>query len=660
MSTLFAQPASRRLQRLALVVGLATLWTLPGCGTDNQLETFPQIDFTVEGQPNKDKWEFAADTTGGQLTKQAKVLVTNSGQNTLSLKEIKFDTQNPYLKLVYPKGKPSFPVSLEPNERLQLEVRFAPDPNIENNEPATLTIQHNDAEKPEIKVLFEIRLNGATVELKQKTQEFVNPSAANPPTACIGFTNKGNAPLIFKKAYMETATKFYTLTKTPDQGSTIAARGQGDNPKNNPKYLDVCVRLTPGDKGADYSAKLVIETNDKSNPFAKVVFNARWEEDNVFKVTCATPDGSLKYDFTTTKSGIEEKCCNIYNEGPSGMLISKVGVQALSSGNQDLADSLYGVKLKKKLPDGSFETVSLPRSINPSKSLYFCVEYIYPNDNKTTSGELVINYSQANIPAVLPLPVVAGACDTPDLVVGPSNTPLWMQTKLGEKAVKELVVTNQSCAPMQILQVCTTQVAGQGSDSNPCGNATLLSAHFGLDKEVGLTSVKPWGSLPIAVKFEPPNEKYKTINHFLNVVYCPGAWSGDKCSETIVSRTVNLTGTVEADASKLPKLPTVKVAAFNGQTPKVGQPFKLEATSTEGEWPIGQYGAHLWVLKSRPSGSNLWISDEFQSTDDPYLTITPDVKGSYVVVAQVQSVDDGNPSNLAWSEQFEFKFDVTE
>ncbi|HAN32672.1 MAG TPA: hypothetical protein DCQ06_13840, partial [Myxococcales bacterium] len=475
---------------------------------------------------------------------------------------------------------------------------------------------------------------------------------------CIGFTNGGNAPLVFNSAYMETATKYYSIIEQPNSGTSIAAKGQGDNPKSNPKYLNVCVRVSPDDKSGDYGAKLVIETNDKTNPYAKVTFSVTWEEDNVFKITCGTPDGSLKYDFTGTASGIVEKCCNIYNEGPSGMLINKVEVNPLDLSKQDLAESLYGVKLYKKLPDGTKDKVALPRSINPSKSLDFCVEYIFPNDNKTTNAEMVVNYSQANIPSTLQLPVLAGACDTPDLLVSPAATPIWLQTKLGGKATKELVIANQSCAPLQVLQACVTQVAARGSDSNPCGNATLLSAHFGVVDEKGLTQIKPWELLPLTVKFEPPNEKYKTINHFLNIVYCPGAWKGDKCAEQVVARTVNLTGTVDSDESKLYKLPTLKLGAYNDQEAKVGQPFKIEAIAAEGDLPLGQYGAYLWTIKTRPAGSTLWVSNDFQSTDVPYLTINPDFQGTYVVVGQVQAVDDTNPSKLAWSEQVEFTFEV--
>ena len=656
---------SRTVMRGAVLLSVLTaaaLVSVSGCGSKNELTLFPQVDYTVEGQSNRKVWEFAPDTTGGQLTFQAKVLVLNSGEGALVLSDIKFDTQNTFLKLVYPKGKPSFPVSLASNERLQVEVRFTPDPNIENNEPATLTIKHNDAQKSDIVIQFKILASGPRINLQDKNYVFLNPSSANPPKACFKFGNKGSAPLIFKSAQMESATKVYDVIDIPNQGTSIAPLGEGNNPKDNPKTLEVCVRLTPGDKGEDYNAKLVIETNDPAEKQAKITLSAKWEEDNIFKVTCATADGSLKYDFSGVKSGIVKKCCNIYNEGPSGMLISKIEVAALESSNQEVADAIFGAKMyKTNAQTGDQSVVPTPFSISKDKSLDFCVEYIFPNDNKTTNGELVIHYSQANVGASLQLPVLAGTCDTPDLLVGPGNSPLWMQTKLGEKAIKTVTLVNQSCAPLQILQVCTTQVATTGSGGNPCDNATLQSAHFGLNKEIGLTSVKAWATLPIDVKFEPPNEKYKTINHFLNIVYCPGAWTGDKCSDAVVARTINLTGMVDADATKLAPLPKLKLAAFNDQKAIVGQPFKIEAAATPGDaWPIGKYGAYLWVLAERPVGSTLWISNDFQSTDVPFLTINPDKKGTYVIVGQAQAVDEANQSNLAWSEQVKFTFDVAE
>ncbi|MCO4762489.1 MAG: hypothetical protein KC502_13340 [Myxococcales bacterium] len=646
---------------LSTIAALSLALVPAGCGGDNELTLPPQIEVTVDGHPTKKSFKFASDSTGGQLTKVAPILILNSGEGELELKEIKFTTTNPFLKLIYAKGKPSFPVTLASNERIQLQVRFAPDPNIVNLDPASLVIKHNDDNESDVTINFTIESTGPTVELGQTSYTYVNPSSANPPTPCFTFTNKGNEPLIFKKAYMETATKFYTITETPNENSTIGASGQGDNPRANPKKLQVCVRLTPGDKSDDYSAKLVIETNDAKNRYAKVNLNAKWEEDNVFKVTCGTPDGSLKYDFSGTKSGIVEKCCNIYNEGPSGLLVNKVEVAAVDTTKQELADKIFGYKLyKTNANTGDDEKVTLPRSISPSKSLKFCVEYIYPVDNKSTNGELVINYSQANVAASLQLPVIAGSCDTPDLLVGPGNSPLWLQTSVGKNATKTLSLVNQSCAPLQILQVCTTQVASTGAGKNPCDNATLQSAHFGLVKEIGLSSVKPWDILPIDVKFAPPNAKYNPVNHFLNIVYCPGEWASDKCSDPVVARTVNLTGVVEAEESKLTKLPTLSLAPYNGQKPVVGQPFKIEAAPKEGDWPIGQYGAYLWVVAKRPVGSNLWISNDFQTTDEGFLTINPDKKGSYTIVGQVQAVDDADQTKLAWSEQVSFTFEVKE
>ena len=622
----------------------------------------PIINVTVDGALAPKVFAFAADTTGGQLTFQAKVLILNSGDGKLSLNDIKFDTQNTFLKLVYPKGKPSFPTSLATNEHLQLQVRFTPDPNIENNEAATLTIKHNDLEKSDIVVQFTILKSGPRINLQATNHVFLNASTANPPKACFKFGNKGSAPLIFKSAQMESATKVYNVIDIPDTGTTIAPLGQGDNPKDNPKLLEVCVRLTPGDKSDNYDAKLVIETNDPTQKQAKITLSATWEVASTFKLTCATPDGSLKYDFSGVKSGIVKKCCNIYNEGPSALLISKIEVAALESSDQKVVNAIFGAKLyKTNSQTGEKIVVPAPFSISPSKSLDFCVEYIFPNDNKTTNGELVVHYSQANVGASLRLPVLAGTCETPDLLVGPGNSPLWMQAKLGDKAIKMVTVVNQSCAPLQILQVCTTQVGSTSGGSNPCKNTTLQSAHFGLNKEIGLTSVKAWETLPIAVTFEPPNEKYKTIHHFLNIVYCPGAWSGDKCAETVAMRTINLTGTVDADATKLVQVPTLTLAAFNDQKAVVGQPFKIEAVAKPGNaWPIGKYAAYLWVLAERPKNSALWISNDFQTTDVPSQTIVPDQKGTYSVIGQVQAVDQSNQSNLAWSEQVTFTFVVTQ
>ncbi|MCO4763853.1 MAG: hypothetical protein KC502_20235 [Myxococcales bacterium] len=621
------------------------------------MQHFPQLSFTVEGQPNQHSWQFSSDTSGGQLTQQAAILVVNSGAVPLQISAVSFETDNPYMRLIYPSGKPAFPVTLATNERLKLLIRFKPDSNIADFRSGRLTIGHNDAERGPVEVRFGVELSGAKVSFDKKAHPFINPSAANPQTACFKFGNIGHAALTFNKAYIETLSKVYAITKSPVAGTTIGAIGQGNNPKHSPKTLEVCVRLTLAAKTDDLNANLVVQTSDKANPLTKLKLLVKWQPDNVFTVSCAPQDGSLTYDFSDVASGSAERCCSIANHGPGSMVIHAVAIAALDGADQQLADMLFGQKIYKVSPStGEDVPATLQQGIHPGKSLKFCVQYT--PDTQRTAAAVVVNFAQASGPAALHLPVVSGPCDTPTLLTGPSESPLWMQTTVGDKVTKRLVLANQSCAPLQILQACATAVASAGNPANPCGDKSLLSLQFGLDKAVGLTALKPWGQLAVDVSFNPSNANYPHMSHFLNVVYCPGKWSDSSCAVPLATRTVALSGVVHPSESADPQLPTLQLSVSGDQTPKAGQPFKIVATASAGDWPIGEFGAYQWVIAERPASSSLWLGDGFQSTNKPQLTLVPDVPGTYKVVGRVQAVDETSPSNLAWSTQVELGFVV--
>lgn len=645
------QHATRFPRGLSLAFAAVVAVAFWACGSEQTLEIDPQIDVTIDAQPSKTLHEFPADTTGGQLTAEAVVRIRNSGRGALLLSSVAFVSQNKYLKEVWPAGKPTFPKSLATDETLTVKVQFKPNANDEDNGGAILTIKHNDRKVPnDIVLSFKISLQGPKIALDQTQMVFVNPSKAAPPKQCVTFGNEGNAPLVFKKAYLGTASPYYTVIETPNEGDSIAGLGEAGNPKDNRKKLSVCVRLTPEAVDADYSSKLVIETNDTSNAAASIVLNVKWEPDNKYTVTCASADGKIKYDFTGINAGVVERCCNIFNEGPSGFLVNQVEVNALSAAKQELASSLYAVTIYTTNASGDPEAIKLPRSISPNKSLKFCVQYTYPSDGKTTNGETVIRFSQANLPDALQIPVIAGTCDTPDLVVGPGLSPLWMTATVGTKTTREVSIANQSCAPMQVIQACVSQVSGA---SSPC-EVGKLSQHFFVDPDVGLTSVDAWGLQGIKVRFEPANNKFTTVQNYLQVVYCGGTWDGAACSIPPTTATVNLIGYIGDDR----KEPGLALSLASGASPKVGQPFKIEAATTDGDWPVGIYGAYVWFIAGRPAGSTLWLSTEFQSTDAPWLALKPDVAGKYRIVGAVQAVNDSNPGEFAWSPQVAIDVEV--
>lgn len=646
--------------RSLLAVPVACL-LLASCGSDQTLTLPPQVEVTIDGQ-NKTAYEFKPDQTRGQIGQKISVLIKNTGGGPLSLTNINFKTQNVFLSLGYPKAKPSYPFELVENASVQLDIRYQPDPNIENASPGVLEISHNDADKPSpIKLTFTIAQTGARIDLQEKSHTFINPSKFNPPTQCFGFGNKGNAALEFKGASFGTATAFYTITSQPNVGDTISATGEADNPKNNPKLLKVCVRLTPGSTELDYQTQLIIETSDKTNSKAKVLLDARWEKTNVFKISSDHPQGLHAYDFTGVTGGSKTRCLNVYNEGPAGWLLNTVEIVAHNSAEQSAADAQYSVELNKIVIVDSKPTSEkvngTPFSVNASKSLNICLTYTVPNDSSAPVQAFVRwNYSQANVPDKAEFPVISGACDTPLPVFGPSATPLWQLATVSTSSKATVVIANQSCAPLTIMKGCVTQASAPGTP-DPCQVPQIASQHFKLPTDITLKTIPAWGLMAIEVEFVPPNANYKNVNHLLNILYCSGPF--DSSTSTcggggLVNRPINIGGHIGDDV----KRPDLKLAIAEGSETKVGSPLKIDALATAGDYPISEYGGYLWMLKSRPAGSKTWLSSDLQVTDEPWITIKPDVEGKYELVGATQSVKTGT-SDIAWSTQVLLELNVT-
>ncbi len=655
---------------------------LAACGADTTGENIPAIEFTIDGQYTNKK-EFLPDQTGGQLSDLSVILIRNTGSvlnsdappPVLTIASVQFITDNPYLKMKYPKGDPGGVVKLAVNETLEVHVTWKPDPNDENNKPAQMIIKHDDEAKGDIKLDFKVLTFGARIVPDSSELVFINPSEAAPPTQCVTFGNEGNAKLVFKKAIIASAKPFYTVIKRPDEGATIDALGQGDNPKANKKKLEVCVRLAPAGKDQDYDDALQIESSDLTNPKIKIKLRAQFTKPAVYNLSCDNPLGAIMYDFAGVGPGSSGVAtCNVANEGPGGFVVKSVQVKALATDQQQAVDDMYEAKTYKvngATGDKEYAAPTTTVAIGEDKTRYFEVTLTHPNDAAPLDAMLVINFTQANVSDSVVIPISAGKCKSPSLQAAPVSSNLWLRATIDKPGKGIVMVANQSCAPLQIIKLCTAQQNPASAGADPCQNATLASAHFkafgkssdGTFKNDGLHTVPQWSLYPIEVALAPPDDQYPNISHLLNIRYCPAEWANDKCVDPegkavgLSTQTVTLAGLIEQKAAANPILqPTLKIGAASGSEAVVGQPFKLEAAAEDGTWPIAQYGAYLWMVAERPKGSKMWLADSFQTTDHNWITIKPDMAGAFKIIGMVQSYDPANPANIAWSEQVVFDF----
>jgi hypothetical protein len=509
---------------------------------------------------------------------------------------------------------------------------------------------------------------GPNIEVDAYELVYTNPSESLGAEQCVRFWNTGQEALAFKKAYIPSASVFYKITKSPNEGATIDALGTGDNPKGNEKKLEICVRLTPNGKMQDYNSSVVIESSDKKQPKLQVSLKVVFTKQAVYTLSCDEPTGAIAYNFEGKVSGTSFATCSIHNEGPGGFVINSVTVQSIveDAKIQEVIEKLYTVKVYKIGLDGKktdFSDGTTKKAIGEGKTRYFELQFDFPNDGIVHNAEVVVSFSQANVADSVQIPVSVGSCKMPSMTVAPGTLErVWLMAKLDMPKSSKIIVANQSCAPLQIIKLCNTVQSIPGNGVDPCQNQAFTSPHFKVKSDDGLNTVMPWSLFLIDVELAPQDEKYPILNHLLNIRYCPGRYQAGKCLDDedkamqLQTHVVNLSGLVQQKEDQSPlQLPKLALSSLSNEA-IVGQPYKIEAKSEEGSYPIASFGAYKWAISERPKGSKLWLSASHQASKDAWVTIKPDIPGKYVVLGTVQSYDPNNPAKEAWSEQVTWSF----
>ena len=597
---------------------------------------------------------FAPDQTNGQLTYRKHVVARNSGKGTLCLNKIKWESANTLLKMSYTTSKPTNAAAcpnavaaLAEGQSIGIDIEYAPSADKVDNGQATLTFEHNDPKyKDPVAVCFGISSVGPQIAMDATEDTFINTSAANPATHCYKFSNTGTAPLCFDHAGLDPANAQYSVVEKPNQGECIPALGDAGNPVGTPKKLQVCVRYSPDSTEGNEDENVIIVTNDPTKPNSQVKITAKNQPDNKYTITCTSASGKIEYDFTGTKSGTAEAKCNIYNDGPASMAINSVGVQALDVNiDQSKVDGIYATCLQ--LP-GATDCVATPRGLSKGSSIYVTVKYSYPAGSDPPNGNVLIGITQANVPGTITIPISAGSCDVPAPSFGPTPQ-LWLLAGVGQKAKGTFVVANQSCATLRLINACITSATVVGAD--PCSKPASL--YHALTTPFISTDVAAWSLWPLEVEFHPADDKKLHVNDLLNVTYCSGSWNAGACSGPIVTQSLNLQGSIESEIAA----PTLNLGSTaDYASAKVGQPIKIKAAFTKGQYDDGKN--YLWVIKSRPADSKLWLTPSAQATSVPELILVPDAAGEYTIAALAQAFNEAAPSEFDWSTQVEVKITV--
>ncbi|MSP90757.1 MAG: hypothetical protein EXR79_02950 [Myxococcales bacterium] len=626
------------------------------------------LSVSVENQPWDFKAttkvaEFAPDQTRGQATYTKSVTIRNGGTSSggieakfLCLKSVKWDSKNTLLKYTWksaqPKDEakcPAAQIALAPGKLVQAEVTYKPEAEKDDFGVATLIIEHSDLERPDslaspVKVPFGIGQVGAKVCPDTTDYVFINATKANPPQACFTFRSCGTASLSFDSAKFDSANAQFDIIETPDKGATLAAEGEPDNPKTNPKKFKVCLRYTPDGDNQNDDIKLVVKTTDKGSPEVKVSLSAKMEFGK-WELKCSSPSGELVYDFRGVLSGAKQGKCTVCNLGPAALSVqqeSQLSVQAHVASHQQAAEEVYKAELQKiDFTTGKPVPFVPPIALGSDKCMDVVVTYTVPNTGVPPGAAVVLKVQQANQSDAITIPILVGDCTNPEPVIG-WLPDLWQQAKLGDKVVAKVAVANQGCGHLWLQQLCTTP--GKSAKDNVCIAAP--GPHHGLVGAPQGVMIDPAGIKTFEVEFHPANDKLLTINELLHVVYCPGKFDGKVCQVPLAALTMNLIGSLKVDLAKPGWVPELLNPA---DKPAIGKKIVVTGKYTVGAYDGARY--YRWAVFDRPKGSLAWIPTDGQTSNDPLVAFVPDKPGVYTIATAVQVLDEKVTSEFLWSKQ---------
>ncbi len=505
--------------------------------------------------------------------------------------------------------------------------------------PVTITFTTNDPKVPTKTLCFGIASLGAVCQLEPSAFTFTNVTAANPQTACFSLRNSGNASLSFKGAAVDPANSQYTITEQPNADQVIAGMGTADNIDGS-KSLKICVRYTPDSDASNEKATLVVLTSGQPAE-CKSSLDAQTQAQANFNISCSEATGKKIYSFPDPIAGSAK--CKICGEGPPPLKIQNVVVKAYTEAVQTKVDANY----KAQMIDISGNPQAL-YALNKDKCIDVVVSYTPQGGLAGPNAYVAFTYSSVGISNEGSIPIVPGACDTPQPDFGP--IPVRAQAAMGETFSTTLSIANQSCGALTVTNICPYDSGYTGKD--PC---SAPSKHFALAKGFATTTLAGYGLTTVDVNFKPANGNKKTINDALFIQYCPGTYNAGSCSVELASRVISLAGTVAFVTT--PKVPTANIGVTSpADSIVVGKPVNISMGATDmGGFAADATKYYWWTITKRPAGSATWIPVEFQGTSAvANLSVIPDVAGDYEVSGQLQLISDTGTD--AYSPQIKVTF----
>lgn len=550
-----------------------------------------------------------------------KIELENKGEVPLRIDALEWASETPQIALDWydtPLGPGDYPYELQPFQTLTLSAVWTTEPKLADQAIATLTVYSNDPKQPTVVLTVATPCTDAKLVLGDATLTIKNAGPYNGKVACTTIGNIGCQVLTLQSVALQPVDPRFKLVEPPAAGTPIGIYGSGDNPKDAPALLPVCVRFEPtDDKQQPASTTLVVYAQGQSAQKKTAEVKTAWSPLSTYTLACG---GKQVFDLGAGPPG-GTASCKLQNHGPAPLEIATL---ALAPGNaaaqQSAIDAAFGVHIAQggaqqapwTLPGGSVAELVVTWKADadpPPATLRVGLRHDAEHDE-------------------LALPVMAGPCNEPSLRFGPAP-PTFLATP-GQSATGTITLANQSCAPLHITHGCLTSY--QVSQDNACETGAP-STEYALVSGALSQTLPPFGTAALTLQWKPLAPLGKPHYGQLHLYWCRGVWDGSACSGKVEKLSIQLEGNSSAGV-----VPPEAALAAKGPA-QVGKTVWLAGSITPGNHPIGDFGAFQWTITQRPAGSAAWF--EADITDGALRGFAPDLPGQYTVALRVAAFTPG-------------------
>lgn len=550
-----------------------------------------------------------------------KIELENKGDVPLHITALDWFSETPQIALDWydtPLGPGDYPYALQPFQTLTLSAIWTTEPKLADQAIATLTVHSDDPKQPVLVLTVATPCTDAKLVLGDPKLTIKNAGPYNGKVACTTIGNIGCKALTVQSIELQPADPRFKLVEPPAPGTPIGIYGSGDNPKDAPTLLPVCIRFEPKDDSqTPASSSLVVHAMGDAAQKKTVPITTAWSPLSHYTLACG---GKQVFDLGAGPPG-GKAVCKLQNHGPAPLLVHSL---ALAPGNAAAQDAEIAAAFGSHIAQGGEQQA--PWTIAPGGVAELVVTWKQNADPPPAVLRVGLTHDAEQ--EELSLPVLAGPCNEPSLRFGPAP-PTFLATP-GQSASSTITLANQSCAPLHITHGCLTGY--QVSQDNACETGapsdeyTLISGSYA-------QTIAPFGMATLGVSWAPKSTLGKPHYGQLHLYWCRGLWDGTSCSGKVEKLSIQLEGN-----STKGLVPASATVAAKGPV-AVGKTVWLAAKVQAGNHPVGDFGAFQWTVVQRPAASAAWFEDEI--SDGALRGFAPDLAGTYQIALRVASFTPG-------------------